>query len=182
MEEFLQNIPFGNILPDVNEVCDDEEKVPSSRKSYAEVQIDYRKEEEHSFWKEKEIEIQVKVIHQQKELISDLMTKRPLVPKELWGYKSRTWPRSNKRKSPSTSSQKPSRTPKPFSIPFCPKPLYLLARKAYLRLPPKLPPLATHFTYNAPPTTSSTLPLKCSSLECDDNANGVNARNCLPMP
>ena len=31
MEEFLQNIPLGNILPDVNEVCDDEEKVPSSR-------------------------------------------------------------------------------------------------------------------------------------------------------
>ena len=143
MEEFLQTIPLGNILPDVNEVCDDEEKVPSSRKSFAEVQIDERKEEEHSVWKEKEIEIQVQVIHQQKKLISDLMTKRPLVSKEFWGHRSRTWPRSNKRKSPLKSSQKTS-SPKPFTIPFCPKPLHLLARKAYLKPPPKLPPLPTH--------------------------------------
>jgi len=171
MEEFLQNIPLGNILPHVEEVCDD--KISSSSENLAEVQMNRRKEEEKTVWKEKERELQCQVIHQQKKLISDLMTRRPLVTKEFWGHTSKRWPKSSKKKSPSKAAQKASRSPKPFSIPFCPKPLHLLARKAYLKPPPKLPPLATFS--NAPPATNSRLPLKCSSLECENNPSDVQA-------
>ena len=174
MEEFLQNIPLGNILPEEEKVCDVEE---SLSKTYAEVKIDVRKEDQHSTWKKKEGEMQLQEIQQQKKVISDLLSIHHRVPEMLWGHKSRSWPRSSKRKPPSRSSQKSSKptssqtSSRPFSIPFCPKPLHLLARRAYLKPPPKLPPLSTHFTSNAHPATSSTLSLKCSSLECDDNGD-----------
>jgi len=175
MEEFLHNIPLGNILPGDEKACDVEDK--SLPDSHAEVKFEERKEDKHATWKLKEMKIQFQVIQQQKKLISDLMKIHPRVPKVLWGHHSRTWPRSSRRKPPSRSSQKTSKPTssqksRGFSIPFCPKPLHLLARKAYLKPPPKLPPLSTPFTSNADQATTSTLPIKCSSLECDENANG----------
>ena len=62
MKEFLPNIALGNILPDVNEVCDDQETIPSSNKSFSEVKIDERKKEELFAWKEKEMKNQLQVI------------------------------------------------------------------------------------------------------------------------
>ena len=166
MEEFFTKVPLGKILPDEVKVSVVDDKISTKNTCAG---ITERNEEEHSSWKEKERKLQLQVIHQQKKLIADLMSAdRPLVSKELWGHKSRTWPRSSKRKQPFQPSQKPPRSPKPFSIPFCPKPLHLLARKAYLKPPPKLRPLFS----NGPPT----LPLQCSSVECDKIAEDAQFR------
>ena len=111
MEDFFTKIPLGNILPE--EVSILEEKLPT--KNICEV-VKERKEEDHSFWREKEMNLQLQVIHQQLKLITDSMPDRPLVSKKFWGHRSRTWPRSSKGKPLSKPSQKPSRSPKPFSI------------------------------------------------------------------
>jgi len=173
MEDFFTKIPLGNNLPDeVNHSLVDEE-TPKN----ADAEIEERKDEEvPSYLKEKEMKLQIQVIHQQLKLITDVVTKQPLVSKNLWGHKSRTWPRTNKWKQQYKPSQKQStRSPKPFSIPFCPKPIHLLARKAYLRPPPKLPPLSSQSITSGTPTK----PLKCSSVQCDQTADDVQSREAF---
>ena len=125
-------------------------------------------------WSEKERKMQLDVIHQQKRLIADMMlekSRRPLVSKEFWGHKSRSWPKPSKSFQP-RSSQKSSNSrssqlsSKPFSIPFRPKPLHLMVRKAYLKPPSKLSP---HFPS---PQPTARLP-ECGALQCDDSLNIV---------
>jgi len=164
MEDFFTRIPLGNNLPKVDEVTPAKNTDDEVRENVGEV---------HSSLKEKEMKLQIQVIHQQLKLITDVVTRRPLVSKNLWGHKSRTWPRSGKRDPQPNPYQKPSiRSPKPFSIPFCPKPIHLLARKAYLRPPPRLPPLSSHSTAEG----TSALPLQCSSVECDKDADDMKSR------
>jgi len=169
MEEFFDNIPLGNILPG----ADHEEMIPTEN---IDAVVEEKKEEDHQLWREKEMNLQLQVIRQQLKLITDLMPANPMpVPKNLWGHRSRAWP--GPRKVPTYyPSQRPStRSPKPFSIPFCPKPIHLLARKAYLRPPPKLPPLSSQSITSGTPTK----PLKCSSVQCDQTADDVQSREAF---
>ena len=158
MEEFFDKIPLGYILPGK-----DHEEIILTENIDAVVE---KKKEDHQLWREMEMNLQFKVIHQQLKLITDLMPAKPLpVPRNLWGHRSRAWPGSRKM-PPSYHSRKPStRSPKPFSIPFCPKPVHLLARKAYLRPPPKLPPLTSKLTSKA---SLAPLQLNDSSLEFEE--------------
>jgi len=157
MQHFFDQIPLGNLTSTIGTQTDIEERDPN-------------------FWKEKERNLQYEVIQDQKKLIANLKSKQPIVPKGLWGHKSRTWPRFQNKNAVQSSSQKssrgsawksskPSSNSKPFSIPFCPKPLHLMVRKAYLKPPPKLPPVHSH---TCQPTAR--LP-KCGSLQCDDSIN-----------
>ena len=163
MQVFLDQIPPGNLTATIATQTDQVSEIAVDNNNNAEV-TDVKK-----VWVEKEIKLQHKVIDQQKKLISDLKSIQPVVPKELWGHRSRTWSRrSRKNNQPPTSSQRSSqKSSKPFSIPFCPKPLHLMVRKAYLKSPPKLPPA---HSYTDQPTAR--LP-QCGSLTCDDNINTV---------
>jgi hypothetical protein len=111
------------------------------------------------------------------------------VPAVMWGHQTMTWTRSGyvqPRKSGSTSvaprrrsskssttkpNHKPNHNPKPFSIPFRPKAIHLLVRKAYLKPPPKLPPLHSRSTFITTPTHKTTPSPKCSSLNLDSKAD-----------
>ena len=123
------------------------------------------------------MKIQLQVIHQQRKLINDMKSIHPIVSKELWGHHSRTWPRSRKRKPLLKSSQKSTKltqqtSSKPFSIPFSPKPLYLLNSFIYPRIP--LPMLIQ------PPVPY------CHSSEALWNVTKLpmvsGSENCLLMP
>ena len=134
IEDFFTKIPLGNLTATIGTQTDIEERDPN-------------------VWKEKEKKLQYEVIQQQMELIADLKSEQAVVHKGLWGHKSITWPRSQNKNAQQKSSQKSSRrsswkssqpSSKSFSIPFCPKPLHLMVRKAYLKPPPKLPPAHSH--------------------------------------
>jgi len=158
MEDFFTQLPLGKDLPIEVELSVVDEEIPNTEAAGGKV---------HFSLEEKEMKLQFQVIHQQLKLITDVVTKRPLVSKNLWGHKSRTWPRSSKWKP----HPKPStRSPKPFSIPFCPKPIHLLARKAYLKPPPKLPPLSSYST------RTPELPMQCSSVECNKTVDDMQSR------
>ena len=76
MNSFLNKIPLGNILPE--EVFVLEGNICAVVKE---------RKEDHSFWREKEMNLQLQVIHQQLKLITDSMPDRPLVSKKFWGHR-----------------------------------------------------------------------------------------------
>ena len=110
------------------------------------------------------------------------------VPVSHWGHKTITWTRPGHRRpspsGPSSTSTFASNSPwqksfnpkqnfsKPFSIPFRPKPLHLMVRKAYLKPPPKLPP-PVHFQVaqvNQPTARLS------ATMQCADDQVNIEAR------
>ena len=80
MEDFFSNIPLDNLIATIGTQTDIEETDPN-------------------VWKEKERRLQYEVIQHQKELLADFRSKQAVVPKGLWGHKSRTWPRSQNKNS-----------------------------------------------------------------------------------
>ena len=70
MEEFFDKIPLGYILPGK-----DHEEIILTENIDAVVE---KKKEDHQLWREMEMNLQFKVIHQQLKLITDLMPAKPL--------------------------------------------------------------------------------------------------------
>ena len=163
IQVFLNQIPLGNLTATISTQTD---QVSETAVDNNNVEVT----DEKKVWTEKEIKLQNKVIEQQKKLISDLKSNQPVVPKELWGHQSRTWPRRSRNKNP-PSHRSSIKSSKSFSIPFCPKPLHLMVRKAYLKSPQKSPPKLPPVHYHTEQPTAR-LP-KCGSLTCDDDLNTV---------
>ena len=106
---------------------------------------------------------------------------KPIHP-EMWGHQTRRWLKGQPtlRSAPappvstflSNKSRRKSSNPnlsKPYSIPFRPKPLHLMVRKAYLKPPPRLPPPAQ---FQAPQLIQQS---GCAGMQCATPVN-IEAR------
>ena len=183
MEDFMETIPLG-IPTNIS-------NVPASGviKINVETQTLDKDVEvtEKELWSLKETQLGIELGQLKKRL--DERNSKPdgckAVPAVMWGHQTMTWTRPGyvqprisgstsvapRRRSSKSSTTKPNHNPKPFSIPFRPKALHLLVRKAYLKPPPKLPPLHSRSTFITTPTHKTTPSPKCSSLDLDSKAN-----------
>jgi len=187
MDVFFNNIS----LPQVVHVGTQTDVKDEKAEKIKVIEIDAEKLElEKEMWRKKEQRTVEELERLKTKLINSFVrTQSQRVPDHLWGHSTRTWTRSSQRRpSPSSPSSIPTfpsnshwsrpfkskrSMSKSFSIPFHPKPLHLMVRKAYLKPPPRLPPLAQfQAAHPIQPTARQT---GCAGMQCAEPVT-VDAR------
>ena len=169
MDDFFDNVVLGPVMPVAKEQSTQTENVK-------ELKLVKKKR----IWRRKEREIAKDLEYLRVKMNENSTPKEQSrkIPAEMWGHKTRRWVKGQPtlRSVPAPplpfpsikSWRKSSKTNpyKSYSIPFRPKPLHLLVKKAYLKPPPRLPPPA----HSKPIQTiapTARLP-ECASAGCED--------------
>jgi len=166
MEDFISQIPMGKLVKHAATQTDefatfDEEITKVKNESL---------EKEKKLWKDKEVLLSQMLILQKKS--TQTKKKAPnQVKRKFWGHSTLYWTAQasgrqfspDAQANPKINKKKNQSKPKPYSIPFQPKPINLFVKKLFGKPPPKLPPAyATRSTTSAPTVVSQ--PVGCNSV------------------
>ena len=175
MEDFFTNIPHVPVAKEQSTQTEDveEQKLTKLKK----------------IWRRKERDLAKDLKYQRIKVNENSTPEKQsrTIPAEMWGHQTRRWSKGQPTLRsvpappvltfPSNKSWhkfSKQNTSKSYSIPFRPKPLHLMVRKAYLKPPPKLPPSAkSRVAHSFQPTVRLT---KCGATVMQGVDDQVNIK------